>query len=129
MFRHYVLFVVAFLFHASIVAQTKINISGYVQDSSSGEILIGATIQAKELNRSVKTNSYGFFSLELESPQTTLLISYVGYQSLEESIDADNQTRFNFELIPIGREIEEVVISGKKQNKNVTSPQMGAFNF
>ncbi|MCA5004867.1 TonB-dependent receptor [Sphingobacterium bovistauri] len=129
MFRKYSVFVITLLFHASLFAQTKVNISGYVKDSSSGEVLIGATVQAKESNLSVKTNSYGFFSLELESTTATLLVSYVGYQSIEEVIDAEKQKRLNFELVPIGREIEEVVISGKKQNKNVTSAQMGAFNF
>src|SRR5690606_14063783 len=129
MFRQYALLVVALLFHASLFAQTKVNISGYVKDGSSGEVLIGATVQSKETNRTVRTNSYGFFSLELDAGESTVLISYVGYQPIEEQINTTTQKRFNFELSPIGREIEEVVISGKKQNKNVTSPQMGAINF
>src|SRR5690606_10991126 len=129
MFRQYALFVVAFLFHASLFAQTKVNVSGYVKDASSGEVLIGATVQSKESNLIARTNSYGFFSLELNASDSTLVVSYVGYQSLEESINTSVQKRFNFELSQIGREIKEVVIMGKKQNKNVTSPQMGAINF
>ena len=129
MFRYCVLILVACIFHLDSLAQAKINISGYVKDASSGEILIGATIQDQESNRSVRTNSYGFFSLEIENNETTLLISYVGYVPLETTINDEQERRYNFELSPVGREIEEVVISGRKQNKNVTSPQMGALNF
>ena len=129
MFRQYVLFAIAFLINSSIYAQVKTSISGYVKDSSSGEILIGATVLAKETNQIARTNSYGFFSLELNSNESTLLISYVGYQAAELKIDVASTKRLNVELVPIGRAIEEVVISGKKQNKNVTSPQMGAISF
>lgn len=129
MFRYCALILVACIFHLDSLAQAKINISGYVKDASSGEILIGATIQVQESNRSVRTNSYGFFSLEIENNETTLLISYVGYVPLETTVNAEEERRYNFELSPVGREIEEVVISGRKQNKNVTSPQMGALNF
>lgn len=129
MFRYYALILVASLFYGNVWAQAKINISGYVKDASTGEVLIGATVQSKEANRAVRTNSYGFFSLELENSESTLVISYVGYVPLERTINPNEEKRFNFELSPIGREIEEVVISGRKQNKNVTSPQMGALNF
>ena len=129
MFRYCALILVACIYHLDSLAQAKMNISGYVKDASSGEILIGATIQDQESNRSVRTNSYGFFSLEIENNETTLLISYVGYVPLETTINDEQDRRYNFELSPVGREIEEVVISGRKQNKKVTSPQMGALNF
>src|SRR5690606_14383617 len=129
MFRYYALILVASLFYGNVWAQAKINISGYVKAASTGEVLIGATVQSKGANRAVRTNSYGFFSLELENSESTLVISYVGYVPLERTINLNEEKRFNFELSPIGREIEEVVISGRKQNKNVTSPQMGALNF
>lgn len=129
MFRLYILLFVALFFHVNLTAQTKVNISGYVKDASSGEVLIGATVQTKKDNRTAQTNSYGFFSLEVDLEETGLLISYVGYLSLETEINPNTQKRYNFELTPRGKEIEEVIISGKKQNKNVTSPQMGALNF
>ncbi|WP_052258633.1 TonB-dependent receptor plug domain-containing protein [Sphingobacterium sp. T2] len=53
----------------------------------------------------------------------------MGYQPLAVEVNADQQKRYSFELTPLGNTIEEVVVSGKKQNKNVISPQMGAFNF
>lgn len=122
-------FLIFFSFVLQAFAQDKISISGYVKDASSGEVLIGATLQVKSNYRAVRTNTYGFFSLELEQANDSLFISYVGYQPLAVEVNADQQKRYSFELTPLGNTIEEVVVSGKKQNKNVTSPQMGAFNF
>lgn len=122
-------FLIFFSFVLQAFAQDKISISGYVMDASSGEVLIGATLQVKSNYSAVRTNTYGFFSLELEQANDSLFISYVGYQPLAVEVNADQQKRYSFELTPLGNTIEEVVVSGKKQNKNVTSPQMGAFNF
>jgi len=122
-------FLIFFSFVLQAFAQDKISISGYVKDASSGEVLIGATLQVKSNYRAVRTNTYGFFSLELEQANDSLFISYVGYQPLAVEVNADQQKRYSFELTPLGNTIEEVVVSGKKQNKNVISPQMGAFNF
>lgn len=122
-------FLIFFSFVLQAFAQDKISISGYVKDASSGEVLIGATLQVKSNYRAVRTNTYGFFSFELEQANDSLFISYVGYQSLAVEVNADQQKRYSFELTPLGNTIEEVVVSGKKQNKNVISPQMGAFNF
>lgn len=122
-------FLIFFSFVLQAFAQDKISISGYVKDASSGEVLIGATLQVKSNYRAVRTNTYGFFSFELEQANDSLFISYVGYQPLAVEVNADQQKRYSFELTPLGNTIEEVVVSGKKQNKNVISPQMGAFNF
>lgn len=110
-------------------AQSNPNISGYVRDAASGEALIGAVVQVKDTKTATSTNSYGFFSLKVPESNFNLQVSFVGYQSLDIAVDPLVQKKFNFELIALDNVIEEIVISGKKRNDNVTSPQMGVFNF
>jgi hypothetical protein len=57
----------------------RFTISGFVQDYSSGEWLIGAVIRDERSGRSTLSNEYGFFSLTLPQGETSLLISQLGY--------------------------------------------------
>lgn len=117
------------LAHTAGFSQEKFTINGYVRDKSSGEALIGAAVQVANSGISGSTNNYGFFSLEIPSSEADLQISFVGYTTLTQTVNALDKKRLNFELIPIDNVIEEIVISGRQKNKNVTSPQMGVLNF
>lgn len=122
-------FICVLAWSAPSYAQSNVNISGYVRDASSGEALIGAVIQVKESKVATSTNSYGFFSLNVPETNFNLTVSFVGFSSLEVEVKATSERKFNFELTPLDNVLEEVVVSGKKRNQNVTSPQMGVFNF
>lgn len=111
------------------IAQQKKTISGYVKDASSGELLIGAAVQVKDQNLTASTNSYGYFSMDIVEKEVELIISFVGYKPLFSKISTSENKRFSFELEPLDNVLEEVVISGRKRNDNVTNAQMGALNF
>ena len=57
----------------------KFTLSGFVRDARSGEILIGATVSIPGGNVGTITNSYGFYSLRVDSSVKNLVCSYVGY--------------------------------------------------
>ncbi|MCK5705502.1 MAG: hypothetical protein KAI29_30340, partial [Cyclobacteriaceae bacterium] len=57
------LFIIAF----NSKAEENFTISGFVKDSSSGEVLIGSTVFVKEISTGAQTNVYGFYSLILPS--------------------------------------------------------------
>lgn len=122
-------FSVVIAYSLSSFAQSNQNISGYVRDASSGEALIGAVVQVNESKTATSTNSYGFFSLNVPESTYKLVVSFVGFTSIEVEVNPAVQRKFNFELTPVDNLLEEVVVSGKKRNQNVTSPQMGVFNF
>ena len=110
----------------SLSAQKRIVVSGTIEDISSGERLIGATVKIKEPgNGGTTTNTYGFYSLSLPSGNFTLVYSYVGYNPVEKVISATNDQVLDIRLEP-QKELNEVVIrSNKPNNDNVASPQMG----
>jgi len=55
-------------------------ISGYVQDYTTGEKLIGATVYSPVQRVGTTTNQFGFFSLTLPRDTVSLLVSYIGYK-------------------------------------------------
>ena len=63
-----------------MTARFKFTISGYVKDSRTGEVLIGATISIPGGVEGTITNNYGFYSLTLRREVEELFCSYVGYR-------------------------------------------------
>src|SRR5690606_33518454 len=123
----FIFFFFSFLF---VHAQQTTSISGYVKDALTGELLIGASVEVVDSPIKSSSNSYGYFVLDVPSMGGTLRVSYVGYQELIITLDSVAKgTRLQIELTPLGKMLDEVVVSGKKENKNVSSPQMGALNF
>lgn len=88
--------------------RTKIQISGLVVDTT-GEPLIGATIQEKESGNGTITNVDGNFSLAI--PQDAeIIISYIGYQS--KVIAINGKTNFKIILEDDAAKLDEVVVVG-----------------
>ena len=57
---------VIFLFSLNINSQNNFTFSGYVLDSQTNELVIGASVIIDELNIGTITNSYGFFSITVK---------------------------------------------------------------
>lgn len=107
-------------------AQEKKAISGSVIDATTGETLIGATIYVKEKpSEGTITNGYGFYSLELPNGTYTLMVGYIGYSNLEKHIKVPNNQRLDVKLKPESTQMNEVVVTSKKKNSNITSEKMG----
>ncbi|WP_449436326.1 TonB-dependent receptor plug domain-containing protein [Pedobacter steynii] len=62
-----------------------IDVHGRVVDKE-GKSLKGATVKVKGTDRSVNTNGYGIFELKDVEEEAVLVISFVGYQSIEVNI-------------------------------------------
>jgi len=110
-------------------AQTRYTLSGYVRDSLSRETLIGATIQAKETGRSVSTNQYGFYSLTLPEGEYTLLVSFVGYSPFEKKISLHADLELNLPVLSKSSLSQEIIISARRKDANVTNAQMGQIDL
>ena len=99
-------------------------ISGYVKDAESGEALIGATISVKELSSGTAANQYGFYSLSLKSSNYILEFRYMGYQTIQKTINLNKDITINIELIPEESKIEEVVVTAERPEANVKKAEM-----
>jgi outer membrane receptor for ferrienterochelin and colicin len=77
--RKYFIVVFFLVTAAHVTFSQKFVISGTVRDESNGELLVGATVRDSLSQTGVQTNAYGFFSLEIPTNNTALIVSYVGY--------------------------------------------------
>ena len=129
--------IIAFLFkiNPGIAAATNpetvkhFTISGKINDSKTGEALIGATVYIKEIKTGIATNVYGFYSLSLPAGSYSLLYSFLGYESLEKKIDLQANTNLNIELTTKQHMLGEVVINAEKKNENIVRDEMSVIKM
>nr|WP_217189936.1 TonB-dependent receptor [Echinicola vietnamensis] len=108
----------------SAFGQVKHTIRGTLEDASTGEGLIGATVFVKELETGGTSNVYGFYSLTIPEGDYTVTFSFVGYESVTKTISLDDDMTVDVELEPGSAELEEVVVSAEPEDENVRSTQM-----
>ncbi len=126
MVRSIVILICCFTCFHTLFAQEKYSISGTISDITNGETLVGATATIKELpNIGTVTNAYGFYSLTIPKGEYNLMISYIGYEAQIFKISLSDDKRMDVKLKPDTKTINEVVVSAKKKNDNITSDKMG----
>jgi len=101
-----------------------VTLSGYLKNKANGEALIGATVYIPELKTGVITNSYGFYSISVAPGNYSFNFSFIGYQTQSPSINLTSSKQFNVMLEEETKQIDEVVVTGEKKNRNVENLQM-----
>lgn len=125
--KSYILFIFGLTLLSSFTFSQDFTISGNITDAENGEDLFGARVVVKELeNTGAETNIYGFYSLTLPKGEYTLIYRNSGFESKEVVVGLTENKTLNIELsVPQEvQEIEEVKITSKKENDNITSAQM-----
>ena len=90
-----------------VVAQSRV-ISGKVTDQTSGEALPGVSVIVKGTAAGTTTSTDGTYSLSVPENATTLVFSFIGYQTLERTIG--NVTTINILLVVDNKQLEEVLV-------------------
>lgn len=109
------------LFLSGFLLAQGITTSGTVKDAETGEPLIGATVLEKGTTNGTITDLDGKFQLGVGTPDGILIVSFVGYKSIEISVN--NRTSIEVSL-PLDIEaLEEVVVVGYgiQKEKDLTS--------
>ncbi|MDF1574444.1 MAG: TonB-dependent receptor [Bacteroidales bacterium] len=107
----------------------KSTVSGYVRDAASGEALIAANVIIEELGTGTSTNEYGFYALSVEPGTYTFIYSYVGYAAVSRSIELAEDMVLDMELTELVLELEEVSISSRQINSNITRLETGSTSL
>jgi len=106
-------------------AQERFTISGTLKDVTNGETLLGATVSIKGTSIGTTTNEYGFYSLTVPKGNYTLVISYLGYTTIEKELVLNASQKLSLELLEDNSVLDEVIINGEESKKvNLRTPQM-----
>ena len=117
-------FLVVLLSALSGFAQEKFTLSGTIIDANSNETLIGVNVVIPELKTGVTTNEYGFYSITVSKGIYSVQISYLGYQTIEESINLNQNIKNNFNLYSNETALKEVIITDNKTKIDIKKPEM-----
>jgi len=110
---------------ASAVVAQNVTLSGYLKDSSNGEALIGATVYVEEIQQGTASNAYGFYSLTIPEGNYTLQVSFIGYETTKQKIEATSSQAISISLIESSEQLDEVIVRGEAANANVERVEMG----
>ena len=120
------LLLMVLLISATLVANAQSRtVTGTVLDATFGEPVPGATVIVKGTTRGVPTDLDGKFSIDLQSGDQILVISFVGYVTQE--IEIGNQTTITVNLEEDIQSLEEAVVIGygSQDKKEITSAVVG----
>lgn len=101
-----------------------VTLSGYLKNKANGEALIGATVYIPQLKTGVITNPYGFYSISVPAGSYTVNYSFIGYQTQSPFVNLTASKQLNLMLDEETKQIDEVLITGEKKNRNVENLQM-----
>lgn len=100
------------------------SLSGYVRDAENGEGMIGLSLYVKEAKTGTQTNAYGFYSITLPQGDYTLVLSYLGYETLEKTVSLTENQTLNLEMSTTSSALEEVIVKAEREDQNVKSLEM-----
>ena len=120
-------------FNLNFSQDKDISISGFIYDAITGEALIGTNILVYKdtinLNSDpiygAAANNFGFYMLpKLKRAKYYLIFRYIGYKVTVKEIDLklfQKDINYNVQLKSENIELDEIVVKGKKIDKNVLS--------
>ncbi len=107
-------------------APARVTISGTVKDAQTGEDLTGASVRLVELpGVGAAANAYGFYTLTAPAGTYTVEASFVGYPAQRRSATLSKSQRLDFRLTPGGQALNEVVVTGRSSQANISRAQAG----
>ena len=120
MWKSMLLFFAAGMFSLSLSAQ-NITLQGTVLDSASGGPLPGVSVKVKGESTGASTGADGTFSLEVQSPEVVLEVSFLGYATKE--VRARDGQPVTVRLAQDNQALEQVVVIGygSKRKRDITS--------
>ena len=84
-----------------------------------------SVIVDSQANLGTTTNAYGFYSITLPAGKHKVRYQYVGYTNSEIEIDLFENKKNDIELVEKTYELGNIVVTGERPDRNVTSVEMG----
>lgn len=107
----------------------EFTLSGYLKDEQTGEELLYANVQVEGSSIGVSTNAYGFYSITLPSGKYRILYSYLGYKTQSFEIDLNKNMEKTMFLSSDTKLLEEVVVTAKARDENVSKNEMSVVEL
>ena len=112
----------------------RVTLSGTVTDAANGETMMGVYVILSDLSNPSNvqggiSNQAGYYSISVLPGKYKLAVNYLGYKSIEDTIQLSRNLTRRFELEPTAIEGQEVVIQGERGDVNVSSAYVGRMEL
>ena len=118
-FTKFIALMLLFMFSQNVLAQEK-TVTGSVFDAATEQPLPGAIVLIEGTSKGVSTDFDGLFSLTVDSDDAVLVVSYIGYKTVELSVSG--QSNMVISLDEDSNALDEVVVTAlgiKKKEKSL----------
>lgn len=112
------------LFYSAIVSAQTYRVSGTITDEKSGETLPGVGVNVKDTTLSTVSNLEGEYLLKLPPGEYILVFNAMSFEETMRNVSLNSHTQLDVIMSEDAVELDEVVISSKKLDKNVKSVEM-----
>jgi iron complex outermembrane recepter protein len=107
------------IYSMPLLAFSQLSIKGTVTDAQSGEGLPGAHVVLEKSYNNAITDAKGRFSLQnLKPGKHSFMISFLGFETIHETIALKGDTEINFQMTPRSIMEDEVVITATRAGVN-----------
>ncbi|MDR2843463.1 MAG: carboxypeptidase-like regulatory domain-containing protein, partial [Candidatus Symbiothrix sp.] len=103
----------------------EVEIKGVITDHQTGDRLPGAYLFIKGTSTGTTSDNKGQYVLHLNKGTYIICGSFMGYQTKEIPLNADVSQTINIQLESGTHQLDEVIISSRAKNDNITSVTMG----
>ena len=107
---------------ASIVMGQPGTITGIASDASNGSLLVGANVLLEGTTQGAATDADGrFMIIQVNPGDYTLVVSYIGYQSLKKDVTLGpgEQISIQLELEPEAIQMETYVVTASRRRERI----------
>ena len=108
----------ALLFIIAEVAPAQV-LRGTITDAETGSALPAASIHVENTYRGTITNAEGFYELKVEDFPVTLVVRFLGYETLHHTIERGVGLQHDFQMIPTAYEMETLTVTGENPAINI----------
>ncbi|MBN8826046.1 MULTISPECIES: TonB-dependent receptor [unclassified Spirosoma] len=114
----------------TVQAQIRVRIYGQVNDGVTGKPITNVSVYDKKQGAGTTTDSTGAFSMQVLPGPYNLTFSAVGYYSRSRFLEAGRNTiRLEVALNPDTRQLDEVNVTGRTPDANVSATQMSVVRL
>lgn len=107
----------------------KVRIEGQVTDGATNEPLVGSKLFIENTNYYSVTGYTGHYVLEVPAGNYKLKVTSMGFEDKNINIKAISPGTLNVDMFEESHAINEVLITGEKQNSNITRQQMSIIEI
>ena len=116
--RSYLLALFLVFFSFNVFAQKAV--TGKVTGKANGLPIAGATVQVRGTTVVSLSNNDGVFTINVPGEKSVLIVSVVGYETIEQPVSGKNN--FSFSLVETTSQLNEVLVTGysAQRKKDIT---------